>query len=78
LHVRTAVPTAVSGDWVSGSGPATDGDGRDVRVGVMWNLRTGEVTVLPGFGPWSRVLAGQSDASAAADTTRPVLRRCSR
>jgi uncharacterized membrane protein len=123
-----AVPTAVSGDWATGSGTATDGGGRAVRVGVMWNLRTGKATVLPGFGPrgvadngWivgtdtarhpgaallaegrtvplpalaeltndatnvvvainsdGRVLAGQSDASAAVDTTKPVLWRCDR
>ena len=123
-----AVPTAVGGEWASGSGTATGGDGGAVKVGVVWNLQTGEATILPGFGPlgvagngWivgtdttrhpgatllaggrtvalpalanltndatnvvvaisadGRVLAGQSDASAAADTTKPVLWHCGR
>jgi hypothetical protein len=121
-----ALPTAVSGEWAAGSRTVTGGNGHDVRVGVVWNLRTGELTELPGFGPrdiaangWmvgvdatrhpgatllaggravplpalaaltndatnmvvaisldGRVLAGQSDASTAPDTTTPVLWRC--
>jgi hypothetical protein len=117
-----AIPTSVGGDWASGGGPATGG------AGVVWNLRTGEATALPGFRPGSvgsngwlvgvdttrhpgaallaegrtiplpalaelsndatnvvaaisndgRVLAGHSDASAAPDTTKPVLWHCGR
>jgi hypothetical protein len=122
-----AIPNAVGGDWATGSGPATDGAG-EVQMGVVWNLRTGEATALPGFRARSvgsngwlvgvdttrhpgaalvaegrtvplpalaelsndatnvvvainndgRVLAGQSDASAAPDTTKPVLWHCGR